>query len=494
MQHPLRDETTDAAILLYLVVVLNLLFHVSQDACAAVLEIVGLLIDRDAQADIPRDVRTALRRLDMDPSKIYMAACTRCHNLEEPTLDDKGVLTYGAVCARCKARLTKWAVGRDRVAVRVPIRPYVMQSFTDFCARLYTRPGIETAIIRYREYLKASSNTYIHDINQGAGIRTFLDSKGKVFVDCEDEIRTVWSIMYDAYNPYHNKTAGKSASVGALGMACLSLPPSLRTRPENLYLAGLIPGPRQPPLEGLNPFVRPLLKTLRTSYEVGTWFTSTHNHPEGRRSREAIVPSVNDLPGANKIAGHASHSASVFCGKCHIVKHDINNLDPLSPAFRPMTAKEHRQRANEWLNADKAKRKAHFKKYGIRYSELLILEYWNPVENVVIDGMHTLFLGIVRHHFRVVIGTHWKANDEEDEHAPAPEANEGHVRKARAALHSGTATQTSMKKYSVQVLKRLCDEFCAIPTFDKGKGKHTKKPYILALIVSRSAATASYFV
>lgn len=40
-----------------------------------------------------------------------------------------------------------------------------------------------------------------------------------------------------------------------------------------------------------------------------------------------------------------------------------------------------------------------FKKYGIHWSELLELEYWDPATFVVIDGMHTLFLRIVRYHF-----------------------------------------------------------------------------------------------
>lgn len=402
--------------------------------------------------------------------------------MEEPTYDEKGNACYPATCGSCDKRLTKWVIGPDRVAVRRPIRPYVMQCFTDFCARLYTRPGIETAIIRYRDYLKGKRTPWIHDINQAAGIRNFLDSTGQVFVDSEDEIRTVWSISYDSYNLLHNKIAGKSASAGALGMACLSLPPSLRTRPENLYLAGLIPGPQQPTLHRLNPFLRPLTKVLKKSYETGTWYTRTANHPGGRRSREAIIPSVNDLPGGNKLAGHASHSAIVFCSKCHIKKGEINNIDLNSPGYRPITGEEYRKRATAWLDADKSKRQSLLKQYGIRYSELLMLEYWNPVENVVIDGMHTLFLGIVRHHFRVVIGTHWQVKDD-DEQRDAGKVNELHVRKARISLNNGTATQSSLKKFSIAVLDRICQDIDVHPKFKKGKGKSTKKPYVLALMV-----------
>ncbi|KAF6746048.1 hypothetical protein DFP72DRAFT_823450, partial [Ephemerocybe angulata] len=116
-----------------------------------------------------------------------------------------------------------------------------MQNFTDFCARLYSRPGVEAVIARHRDYLKTLDPNDIVDINQASAIRQFRDINGQTFVDSNEEIRTIWSLSYDGYNPFHNKTAGKSASLGALGMACLSLPPCMRTKPENLYLAALIP-------------------------------------------------------------------------------------------------------------------------------------------------------------------------------------------------------------------------------------------------------------
>jgi len=54
----------------------------------------------------------------------------------------------------------------------------------------------------------------------------------------------------------------------------------------------------------------------------------------------------------------------------------------------------------EWLDAtSKSQRKALYKRNGVHWSELLHLTYWDPVNWVVVDGMHNLFLGIVRHHF-----------------------------------------------------------------------------------------------
>ncbi|KIJ91535.1 hypothetical protein K443DRAFT_114887 [Laccaria amethystina LaAM-08-1] len=67
-------------------------------------------------------------------------------------------------------------------------------------------------------------------------------------------------------------------------MECISLPSSIRQRPENVFFAGAVPGPKQPSLDGLNPFIAPVVDILDHSYHQGTWFSRTYEHPEGRRS------------------------------------------------------------------------------------------------------------------------------------------------------------------------------------------------------------------
>ncbi|RXW18043.1 hypothetical protein EST38_g7821 [Candolleomyces aberdarensis] len=343
----------------------------------------------------------------------------------------------------------------------------------------------------HKRCLENVGSPFVSNINEAAAIRGFKDSDGNVSVDSEKELRTVWSLSYDTYNPLHNKAAGKSASVEAIGMACLSLPPSIRTKPENLYLVGLVPGPRQPCLEGLNGYLNPLVKVLKELYEDGTWFEQTYEHPEGRRSREAVIPSINDLPGGLKLVGHASHTANIFCAKCHVKKKGINNIDTDSDPFKLMTQEEYRRAASDWRDAmTKAQRNAIFKRTGIRYSVLLELDYWNPVSYVVIDGMHTLFLGIVRHRFRVIVGTHWNDDDDREEDAATPpEASERDLKKARNLLLSNAVTQTKLGQFSIAVLSKVCEERgLAIPESEK-KGRR-KKPYVFALMATVQSTDA----
>lgn len=491
--HPLRKAHPVIVVTMFVAVVLNVIANVSRMPCNFILRLIKHVLHLAAPSttwnNIPDDIRTARQKFDLDPVTATYATCPVCSFLYSPTEKD-GHQVYPARCTfkryptsrSCGARLTKLGV-ENGVTSRVPIRPYVMQSFTDFVGKLYCRPGIEELIRRTREYVKESEDVW--DINQASAIREFRGIDNKIFVDCEDEIRTVWSFSYDAFNPFHNKAAGKSASVGSMAMECLSLPSSFRKRPENIYFAGAVPGPKQPSLEGLNPFMAPLVDVLDHSYLYGTWFTRTFEHPEGRRSREAIIPTVNDLPGSRKVTGSASHSANMFCSLCHLQKSEINCLD--ESKFRPKTCEEHRKFAKEWLEAtSKTRRKALFKKHGVRWSELLRLCYWDPVNWVVVDGMHNLFLGLVRHHFRVVIGTKWDERDDETDMIVRDQTpKETDLKRGRRLLAVPGTTLKQLETLPIPALRELCVEYDVTQTVAQTGHRVKKRPFANALLVRR---------
>ena len=57
----------------------------------------------------------------------------------------------------------------------------------------------------------------------------------------------------------------------------------------------------------------------------------------------------------------------------------------------------HRQKALEWrrCNSD-AERKRFVKDNKVRWSELLQLNYFNPIRHAIVDPMHCIFLGIAK--------------------------------------------------------------------------------------------------
>ncbi|KAJ3525025.1 hypothetical protein NMY22_g10750 [Coprinellus aureogranulatus] len=486
---PIHELTPAALIILMMAVVLNLLARVTRGPCNFVLRMSKLAVhaatnNLSAESDIPDDIRTARKHFKLDPVVTVYAVCS-CGKLHAPT-SSHPFPVYPAATCECGARLTKATGHHNGIAIRKPLRPYTMQDFTDFRGRVYSQPGNEALMRRENYFLSRSDEGFVSDIKDARAYRDLKGPDGRPFIDCPTEIRSIWSLSYDGYNPGSNKAAGKTASVGCLAMSCLSLPPSLRNRPENLYLAGLIPGPRQPSGDGLNPFLSPLVDVLHSAYHTGTFFSQTYEHPEGITSREALLPVIADLPAARKVVGGAGHSASVFCMYCHVLLADINNIDMSTPAWRPKTGAEFREAAEEWRNASsKENRKKLYKKNGVRWSELLRLDYWDPVQNTVIDGMHNLLLGVVRHHFREVIGTHWdvKAADVVPENPP----KEKDLILGRRLLDTGDATWPRLKRLTRPALSQLCRERGVHPAAVPGKKIHKKQLAVALLETSKGS-------
>ena len=65
-----------------------------------------------------------------------------------------------------------------------------------------------------------------------------------------------------------------------------------------MVLAGVIPGPHEPPLNALNHYLTPLVDDLLNFQNPGVCFTHTEVYPQGRLVHCALVCLVCDLPAA----------------------------------------------------------------------------------------------------------------------------------------------------------------------------------------------------
>ncbi len=103
------------------------------------------------------------------------------------------------------------------------------------------------------------------------------------------------------------------------------------------------------------------------------------------------------------MAGFAGFSSKNFCSFCRQKKDDIDDIDTFS--WQTRTLDEHRKQAEAWRDAvSEEARQALFDTHGIRYSEFLRLPYWDPTKYTVIDPMHAILLGNLRHHCRDIWG------------------------------------------------------------------------------------------
>ena len=508
--HPLAKSHPMVVVALYIVTVLNLLGNVSRQLCNTVLQLLEVMLeeglrcsgqlkrdDVDAvfQNGFPKDVRGVRKTFKVEPELIIYATCPNCSFIHPPMADDHGIKVYPARCHfkpykdsnACGANLLKSKV-HNKESIRVPIRPYVMQSFGSFLGALYSREGVEEAIYRTTKSL-ATYKDGLWDINDGCIIWDLPGHDKKPFLNPEDpegELRTVWSLSYDGFNPYQNKVAGKVASVGCIALACLSLPPSLRYKAENLYLAALDPIKPSGKKDPHNHWLLPVAEDLLKSYKTGRYFTRTNTCPKGRRTREVVVPVVNDLPASRKLIGAAGHSANRFCSLCRVMKEDINNIDHKN--WIRVTKEEYIAAADEWKAASKAKRKSLYKENGIRWSPLLLLPYWDPTQFVVTDGMHNLFLGLVKFHFRVLLGMNVPDIEEDDDGDSVPERppTEKEMSSARETLAEGPSAN-QLCKFRIPVLRMLCEERGVVEKVRQVGKRPKKKYFIKALIVSATA-------
>lgn len=213
--------------------------------------------------ELPRDIRTALKRFDIEPDVTYYACCPKCFATYAPIGDNKDDPEYPSICSHRDTpdqdECGHWLFvpgtgdgggGRKIHKMRKKlVRRFGYQPPFAWLARLLSRPGLEKHMEdawKVPSVLNDEQN--IKDVFLTDVLRTFPTAHppdGRLFSECpNDELHLVFSLFVDWFNPYGNKKGGKSNSVGAIYMICLNLPPSIRYNLANVYLVGIIPGPR----------------------------------------------------------------------------------------------------------------------------------------------------------------------------------------------------------------------------------------------------------
>jgi len=314
-----------------------------------------------------------------------------------------------------------------------PIKTFVYHDFNDYLAGLLARSDLEELMDERCDQLRDSLNSMeteedgdlgiksVDDVFDANFLKTFYGpSPDKLFVDRPDtEGRYAFALNVDFFNPEGLSLRGAKASCGIIAMACLNLPLDIRYKPENMYLAGIIPGPNQPHLTELNHYIRPLINDLKTAWTKGVRFSRTARQPAGRIACSAIVLCVCDLPGACKLAQLTGEGSHFYCSVCSCHhrsttgRTDYSNWKQRDPALL-------RNQAEMWKSAASATdQQKLFDNHGVRWSELWHLPYWDPTRQLVVDSMHCLLEGLVGTHIRDILRLTSVAASEKDPVIPA---------------------------------------------------------------------------
>ena len=437
----------------------------------------------------PKDIRTLYRLFDLNPKVTTYACCPipTCCATYPPSngaaASNNSPPEYPLRCTEAKfGTLCNELLVKDFSAHGVnsspkPIKPFRYHHFHDHVAAMLARPGIEEAI---QSHMKSQAlEKELTDLMSAPILQSLVDHRGRPFLQAAgDELRLIWSLSADWYNPFSNKASGKVVSTGSIAMVCLSLPPDLRNIEDNVYLSGLIPGPHEPSVDATNHFLLPLINDLEVSYRRGIHYSQTYLHPQGRTSRSAIVPVIADTMASKKITGNCGHAATYFCSRCRLQRHCIDNLDVASWP-RGLTREQHVTLAEKWRDArSKSAQTSLLKEHGIRWSPLLLLPYWQPSAWTITEAVHVILLGLIPRHCRDLLGLNFKdlPLEELDDDPPSLQQME-HARQIMELNRPG-----KLRSLSLKLLKFLCLEQ-GISLQPRKTGRRTKKEYIAALLV-----------
>ncbi|TFY82685.1 hypothetical protein EWM64_g1325 [Hericium alpestre] len=369
---------------------------------------------------IPKDPRTIIGAFDLEPRTKSYICCPTCFALYDDSLPPPPCCTYKQTPASrtCKASLLRTRLINGK-KITCPIRKYVHQEMKEWVARLFSRPDMEELLDKPLYPDPLARGDQAEDIWDARTFAAFLGPDGKSFLrpDNAGESRLVFSLNVDGFNPFGTKAAKQSVSVTGIYMVCLNLPPHLRYLPENMYLVGVVPGPSKPSHGELNHFLALLVDDLLPFWTPGVFLSRTANRDKGRLVKAVLIPLVSDMLGAKQAAGFSGHSSKTFCSYCLLPLDRIEEFD--RERWPTRDPEEHIRLATAWKNAKTPDDQQHiYETYGLRWSELLRLPYWNPLLFTVIDSMHNLYLGVLKYHCRTLWGMDIAADDEDPGNHP----------------------------------------------------------------------------
>ena len=235
-------------------------------------------------------------------------------------------------------------------------------------------------------YIRGDS---LGDIYDGAIWKKFNSPDGLDFLT--SPFSYLLTLNVDWFQPFDRGVY----SVGAIYMTVQNLPRSEKFKTENIHLIGIIPGPKEPK-HTINSYLTPLVLELKRAWDG---FLMTTSNQVQVKARLALTCVSCDIPASRKVVGFIGHNAVIGCNKCYKEfsvrvgeESDFSGYNRDRWTLR--SEERHRRDVHQVLQeVTKSGISAKQSELGVRYSVLLELNYFDPIEFTAIDVMHNLFLG-----------------------------------------------------------------------------------------------------
>ena len=310
---------------------------------------------------------------------------------------------------KCGTKLLKNVKNGSKYKL-VPIKAYPYFPLKKSLQRVISREGVLSACERWRQRARSIPNTHLGDVYDGRVWQQF--NSGNNFL--ASPFSYLLTLNVDWFQPFSHL----EYSVGVIYLTIQNLPRSERFKERNVLLVGVIPGPSEPSLT-MNSYLGPLVEELKEGWDVG--FNIAISKIATVIVRVALTCVACDIPASRKVVGFLGHHASLACNKC-LKAFPVSFGQPINYSgfnrsdWTMRTSILHRQHC-DIINKKKTKSaiKKKESKYGVRYSALLELPYFDPVRFTVVDPMHNLYLGTGKHAFKTWIKMGILCDDQLDE-------------------------------------------------------------------------------
>ncbi|KAJ7070191.1 hypothetical protein C8F01DRAFT_977459, partial [Mycena amicta] len=339
---------------------------------------------------IPKDPRTIITQLNLDPHTERYVCCQKCWALTPYTRPQKGIAPSPLLCTEkltSGSPLCGNSLWREENGQYKPNQVYIHQVLKNWIGRLLSRPGIEDVLVNYPK-AAAQEAGRMKDIWRSPEIQTLTGPDGKLFMDApEGEYRLVFGLAGDGFNPFYNKTAKQF---------------------DNICHLGTIP-PDRPTVDRYGHFLRLIVDNLLEFWDPGVFFSRTYKHAGGSHAKGLLIPLAADMLALREFLGFTSSTSTHFCPGCFIALAYIENFDPSTWPSRDHET--HMRHAKAWKDAKTVKEQETLaSQHGVRWSELLRLPYWKVVEKATVEPMHALDSGLIEQHVRDILRIDLKDN------------------------------------------------------------------------------------
>lgn len=297
----------------------------------------------------------------------------------------------------CRAKLIKEVWMADGKVKIYPLKSFCYNSIIEVLNQMMKRKNFLQKCNDWRT--RVSPSNFMTDIYDGQIWQSFFGDDGRF----PEENYFGFLLNVDWFQPYQRRVT----SIGAMYLTCVNLPREERYKKENIIVVGIIPSMAnggEP--SSINPMLEPLVEDLKRLF-VGVEFETFEK--EKKTCYGLLIGCSSDIPANRKLCGFLSHAAKKGCSRCYKefksfasnrYKRNCSGFDKNEWKTKKRTNRDHRDKIKriKRINGTDAQLQQELE-YGLRYSKLLDLPYFDPIRFCLIDPMHNLFLGTTKRMF-----------------------------------------------------------------------------------------------